>query len=271
MKLFIWIYITMTFIIIPTHFSFATETDQQYSINTVERLARIEEGQKAILSEMHVRFEASDKRFEAILSEMKTRFEAADKRFEAMQSEMKTRFEAADKRFEAMQSEMKTRFESADKRFEAMQSEMKARFESADKRFETRFEALQTEMKTRFESVDRRFEAIDRRFEDLIRAINQRFESVDKRIDQLSNYMMTMIGTLVSLFLAGIGYSIWDRRTVLKKSQENATALIIDHKKQNHLPSLNIQEKINQIIHVMTQMSEKFPEMRQMMQTAQLM
>ena len=46
----------------------------------IERLTRLEEGQKSILREMDKRFEAMDKRFEAI----NKRFESIDKRFEAM-------------------------------------------------------------------------------------------------------------------------------------------------------------------------------------------
>ena len=46
----------------------------------IERLTRLEEGQKSILREMDKRFEAMDKRFEAI----NKRFESIDKRFEAI-------------------------------------------------------------------------------------------------------------------------------------------------------------------------------------------
>ena len=46
----------------------------------IERLTRLEEGQKSILREMDKRFEAMDKRFEAI----DRRFETIDKRFEAI-------------------------------------------------------------------------------------------------------------------------------------------------------------------------------------------
>ena len=60
----------------------------------IERLTRLEEGQKSILREMDKRFEAIDRRFEAI----DRRFEAIDKRFEAIDK----RFEAIDRRFEAI-------------------------------------------------------------------------------------------------------------------------------------------------------------------------
>jgi len=60
----------------------------------IERLTRLEEGQKSILREMDKRFEAMDKRFEAI----DKRFESIDKRFESIDK----RFESIDKRFEVM-------------------------------------------------------------------------------------------------------------------------------------------------------------------------
>ena len=46
----------------------------------IERLTRLEEGQKSILREMDKRFEAIDRRFETI----DKRFEAIDRRFEAI-------------------------------------------------------------------------------------------------------------------------------------------------------------------------------------------
>jgi len=74
----------------------------------IERLTRLEEGQKSILREMDKRFEAMDKRFEAI----DRRFEAIDKRFEAIDR----RFEAIDRRFETIDK----RFEAIDRRFDQL-------------------------------------------------------------------------------------------------------------------------------------------------------
>ena len=74
----------------------------------VERLTKLEEGQKAILREMDKRFEAMEKRFEA----MDKRFEAMDKRFESIEK----RFESTDKRFESLDS----RFESLDSHFDQL-------------------------------------------------------------------------------------------------------------------------------------------------------
>jgi septation ring formation regulator EzrA len=91
----------LSILFIP-HFVYAIEKAPRISDKEIiERLTRLEEGQKAILREMDKRFEFMDKRFESI-----------DKRFESMDK----RFESIDKRFESMDK----RFESIDKRFDQM-------------------------------------------------------------------------------------------------------------------------------------------------------
>ena len=80
----------------------------------VERLSRLEEGQKRLEARFDAKFESVDKRFDAV-----------DKRIDDLRSEMKSRFDSADKRFD-----------SADKRFDGLRSEMNSRFESVDKRID---------------------------------------------------------------------------------------------------------------------------------------
>lgn len=66
--------------------AFAFETAPRISdTEIVERLTRLEEGQKAILRELDKRFEAVDKRFEAV----DKRFESIDKRFESVDAQLK--------------------------------------------------------------------------------------------------------------------------------------------------------------------------------------
>jgi len=73
--------LTAAFLAASSSFAVAIETAPRISDREiVERLTRLEEGQKAILREMDKRFEAMDKRFE----DMDKRFEAMDKRFEDM-------------------------------------------------------------------------------------------------------------------------------------------------------------------------------------------
>ncbi len=80
----------------------------------VERLSRLEEGQKRLEVRFDAKFESVDKRFDAV-----------DKRFDDLRSEMNSRFDSVDKRFD-----------SADKRFDGLRSEMNSRFESVDKRID---------------------------------------------------------------------------------------------------------------------------------------
>jgi len=88
------------------------------NLNLVERIARLEEGQKAIIVEMRTRFESVDKRFESV----DKRFESFDKRFESMNK----RFESMDKRFDSM-----------DKRFDSLVREMTHGFETMNKRIDS--------------------------------------------------------------------------------------------------------------------------------------
>ena len=173
----------------------AIEADEQINLKIIDRLARIEEGQKAIVSEMQTRFEVVDERFEAV-----------------------------------------------DKRFESILREMNQRFES------------------------------------MLREMNQRFESVDKQISQLGNYvsqlgnyMIAITGMFITIFLAIVGYAIWDKKKDMAKKQERSASLMYNYNEQEHFSPLNTQKKINQIIDIMKQMSEKFPEMRSMMHAAQLL
>jgi DNA repair exonuclease SbcCD ATPase subunit len=180
----------------------------QTSLNLVERIARIEEGQKAIVNEMRARFKAVDERFEMLEKSIDKRFESIDKRFDSLE----TRFESIDKRFE-----------SIDKRFESLET----RFESIDKRFDS--------LEKRFESLEKNWE---KRFESLTREINQRFVNVDKRIDLLvnqnesqTNMLLAMFTAIIGLIAATIGliaYVVWDRKTVLNKSLSE-TRKYVDH------------------------------------------
>jgi hypothetical protein len=60
----------------------------------IERLNRLEEGQKALRNEMRIRFESIDNRFDSL----DKRFESIDKRFESIDK----RFESIDKRFDQL-------------------------------------------------------------------------------------------------------------------------------------------------------------------------
>jgi predicted PurR-regulated permease PerM len=74
----------------------------QTNLNLVERIARLEEGQKAIIIEMRTRFKAVDERFVMLEKSIDKRFESIDKRFEYIDK----RFESIDKRFESIENQV---------------------------------------------------------------------------------------------------------------------------------------------------------------------
>ena len=81
----------------------------------IERLTRLEEGQKALKELMDKRFEDINKRFEDInkrFEDINKRFEDINKRFE----DINKRFEDINKRFE----DINKRFEDIDRKFELM-------------------------------------------------------------------------------------------------------------------------------------------------------
>jgi chaperonin cofactor prefoldin len=88
----------------------------QTNLNLVERIARLEEGQKAIIVEMRTRFESVDKRFESF----DKRFESMDKRFDSMDK----RFDSMDKRFDSLVREMTHGFETMNKRIDSLENQI---------------------------------------------------------------------------------------------------------------------------------------------------
>jgi chaperonin cofactor prefoldin len=126
---------------------FAEEiTPSQVNLNLVERLAKFEEGQKAIVTEMRTRFEAIDNRFEMLIKNIDKRFESVDNRFEMLIKNIDKRFEAIDNRFEMLIKNIDRRFEAIDNRFEMLEKSIDKRFDSIDKRFD----AMSNQMTTLF-------------------------------------------------------------------------------------------------------------------------
>jgi len=207
-----------------TGFVFADELSiHQTNLNLVERIAKLEEGQK-------VRFQALEEAQKAIVVEMRTRFQVVEQRFESLEKSIDKRFEAVDRRFEAVDQRFEAidaRFDIVDERFNSLIREINQRFASVDQRFEA--------LDQRFASIDQRFEALDQRFE----ALDQRFESLEKRLDLIENhvgrlgtFMFTMLSAILAAIIALIAYNIWDRKTVFDKIEQ----LFQSHIEKYHTP-----------------------------------
>jgi len=246
-------FICSVIIIQQNAFSEELSSIHQTNLNLVDRLARSEEIQKAMLMEMRTRFEAMNVKFEA----MNAKIEEGQK---AILVEMRTRFEGVNKRFETIDK----RFEAIDKRFEAI-----------DKRFE---------------AIDKRFEAIDRRFERMENQINNRINAVESRVSQQGTLIIAMLAAIISLIAYVIWDRNTAFNKAFKEAfikienlfeihvekyhnvepiahKENKSSIAPQNKGKtaetdNFSIPQNIQEKFRDVVNFMNQ----FPEMRPVMQ-----
>ena len=74
---------------------------------------------------------------------------------------------------------------------------------------------LEVTMKEFKESVDKRFEQVDKRF-----------EQVDKRFEEMLTFLWILTTIFVTLTLGNFGFAYWDRRTIIKKSTDEAISRI---------------------------------------------
>jgi uncharacterized membrane protein len=78
---------------------------------------------------------------------------------------------------------------------------------------------LEVTMKEFKESVDKRFEQVDKRFTELREDMNNRF-------DQMMNFLWILVTIFAAIMAANIGFAYWDRRTIIKKSTDEAISRI---------------------------------------------
>jgi len=126
---------------------------------------------------------------------------------------------------------LKIFMEQTDKRFRELREDVNKRFELIDKRFE---------------QVDKRFEDINRRFEDM----NKRFEDVNKRFDEIINFLWILTAIFTTLTATVIGFAYWDRRTIIKKSRDEA------------IEAIERQGKLRDLINALRELAEQKPELR---------
>ena len=54
------------------------------------------------------------------------------------------------------------------------------------------------------------------RADELEKRMDERFEQVDKRFDDMFNFFYILTGIFTAIMVASIGFSLWDRRTVIR-------------------------------------------------------
>ncbi len=95
-------------------------------------------------------------------------------------------------------------------------------------RTETKLEALEKRMEDGFNQIDKRFEQVDKRFEQVdkrFEQVDKRFEQVDKRFEEHLNYIGYMVGIFGAICAVIIGFTLWDRRTMLKPLEVKVQAI----------------------------------------------
>lgn len=89
------------------------QRNKERELDLIERIVRLEEGQKDLAQQMNLRFQQVDKRFEDLMHYQDKHFEQVDKRFE----QIDRRFEQVDKRFEQSDKRIEDLINSMNRRF----------------------------------------------------------------------------------------------------------------------------------------------------------
>ncbi len=119
---------------------------------------------------------------------------------------------------------------------------IKANQESTNKRFD--------DVNKRFEDSNKRFDDMNRRFDD----VNKHFDEVNTRFEEAHNLSMAIIAGIFGL----IGFSLWDRRTMMSRTKEET--IIIIEKELNQKADRNMLEKVISIIEDMAKKDESVRE-----------
>ena len=118
-------------------------------------------------------------------------------------------------------------------------AEIKATLKVFMEQTDKRFRDLREDINKRFEQVDKRFELVDKRFEDM-----------NKRFDEMMNFLWILTAIFTTLTATVIGFAYWDRRTIIKKSRDEAIEII------------EKEGRLRDLINALRELAEKEPELR---------
>ncbi|GAB6163819.1 hypothetical protein JCM12298_29790 [Desulfothermus naphthae] len=118
-------------------------------------------------------------------------------------------------------------------------SEIKATLKIFMEQTDKRFRELREDVNKRFELIDKRFEQMDKRFED-----------VNKRFDEIINFLWILTAIFTTLTATVIGFAYLDRRTIIKKSRDEA------------IEAIERQGKLRDLINALRELAEQKPELR---------
>ncbi|VFM99090.1 MAG: hypothetical protein BECKG1743D_GA0114223_102144 [Candidatus Kentron sp. G] len=163
----------------------------------IERLTRLEEGQRSIQKQMQMTREQTGERFTAMEKRVDERFTATEKR--------------VDERFTAMEKRV-------DQRFVAMEERMDQRFTAMEKRMDQRFVAME-------ERMDQRFAAMEKHMDLMGDQTGQQISSLEKRVDDRLDAQWNLTLILIAAIFGLIGFVVWDRKTAFKPLEKRFTRI----------------------------------------------
>ncbi|MDX2196531.1 MAG: hypothetical protein NW207_08940 [Cytophagales bacterium] len=118
----------------------------------------------------------------------------------------------------------------------------------------------ETTLQEFMKSTDRRFEDMNKRFEDM----NKRFEDMNNRLLDMNNRQQDttqLLYIIISLFATVVGglfiYIVWDRKTFLAASLQNAR-IMVDEK----LIQAQKDSKLTDLINAMRDMANDDPKIK---------
>jgi hypothetical protein len=114
-------------------------------------------------------------------------------------------------------------------------------------RTETRLEAVEKRMEEGFTQMDKRFEQVDKRF-----------EQVDKRFDDHLSYIGYMIGLFGTICAVIIGFTLWDRRSMIRPFETKMNEIDTELLKLKN--NKNTQLKIVSVLRELSKSNTKLAE-----------
>jgi exonuclease VII large subunit len=191
----------------------------QTNLNLVERLARLEEGQKAIIVEMRTRFESVNKRFELI----DQRFELNDKRMDSLENRL-------NKRMDSLENQLNKRMDSLENQISQQGSYLFAMLAAIISLFAYMIWDRKTAFDKAFKTA---FDAAFIRIEDLFKVHIEKYHTVES-VEQKEKELNTIF------------------KDTIKASSDH-------QKNDKFSIPINIQEKFRDILNFMNQFPEMRP------------
>ena len=131
------------------------------------------------------------------------------------------------------------------------------RIENLGKELNTRIDKINDRIDNLGKELNTRIDKIDDRIDNLGKELNTRIDKINDRID---NLWITMFGGFLGVmaFIGGIVF--WDRRTFLKRAREECRDEVsVDRK------------KVEATLKAMRKLSERFPEVREVLNSSGLL